>query len=372
MRPSLIVGLFAGLGSAANINIWDVDSSCDPHIAALQKAYDDAADMASKAQRDLRFVQQARPKYSRTRANINEIREWDRIARAVTNMFGFEVNKAGHDPNDPDMADVLYVFDRMNTALQGNQNVPQGGYSGQHQQALLMCDTTPWDWIGRNDPDPLNPGLSLVASKPQDLGTGPGAWYYKERYISNGNPNSISICRPGVFAVTMTRWDLLTFCPFSFQGNLPGTIGPVDGRAGAAVGNTLDQYGAFSLSRVMIHELAHWYGAGGRGTDNDRKVTDKQAVGKNGDLIWYNTQTKKYQTAKDDGVLKATAYAYSWVSKLAKINQPPNDANSGPRQAIFNAESYAYFGMMAYMDSFDWADDGKAKDIQNPLVPSNP
>lgn len=54
MRFCLLVGLFAGLSSAANLYIWDVDEPCtDDNRADLQRAYDDSAIIAAKTLEDL-------------------------------------------------------------------------------------------------------------------------------------------------------------------------------------------------------------------------------------------------------------------------------------------------------------------------------
>lgn len=108
MRITLLVGLFAGLSWAADINIWEVDSNCDQHRAALEKSYNDAAAMASKALQDLQTIQSPRPRY--TRANVARIQEWDRVARAVTNMFGFVPDKAGHPRTETHLANVLCKY----------------------------------------------------------------------------------------------------------------------------------------------------------------------------------------------------------------------------------------------------------------------
>lgn len=79
----------------ANLDIWDIDESYAPHRQILQKAYNDAAIMAAKALKDIEFVQQPRPLQD---GKLQERMEWDRIARAVNNMFGFMPNEGGTDP----------------------------------------------------------------------------------------------------------------------------------------------------------------------------------------------------------------------------------------------------------------------------------
>lgn len=213
----------------------------------------------------------------------------------------------------------------MNQALQSSQNVPAGGYSGLHQKSMIMCGDSVWRWVGRNDADPYDPaGRPLSVSRATQIGANAGAWAYQERYMANGNPNSVGLCRPGIYAVTMTRYDFIVFCDASFAAQIAGTQSAIDGRNGAAVGDRVDTYGQFSLSRIMIHELAHWYGGAGTGTINERRgrfsisacfedleftdaslslVTDQQAVGNRGDLVWFDTAANRYVNQNPTGTL---------------------------------------------------------------------
>ncbi|KAL9469093.1 hypothetical protein ACSS6W_010787 [Trichoderma asperelloides] len=88
-------GLVVGLNNAQpNLDIWDIDASCIPHQSTLRKAYNDVTVMAAKALRDVQFVQQPRPSHLQDRI------EWDRIARAFENMFGFKPGEEGTGPED--------------------------------------------------------------------------------------------------------------------------------------------------------------------------------------------------------------------------------------------------------------------------------
>lgn len=160
----------------------------------------------------------------------------------------------------------------MNQALQGTQNIPQGGYSGFHQKAMIMCYDAAWQYVGRDDPDPNDPaGRTLAVARANQIGSASGAWTYQQRYMVTGDPRSVGLCRPGIYAVTMTRYDFMVFCNPSFVAPVLGTASAIDGKATAQVGDRLDLYGQYSLSRIMIHELAHWYGSDGAGTVSDRR-----------------------------------------------------------------------------------------------------
>lgn len=103
MKVFFPIVALAGLGLAADMNVWDLDDSCQTaeRKGAFDKAYSDAEVLAVKAQGDLETLKGARPDFvSNMRTN------WDRIARAVTNMFGFVPNKDGHDPNEEHYSNV--------------------------------------------------------------------------------------------------------------------------------------------------------------------------------------------------------------------------------------------------------------------------
>jgi hypothetical protein len=103
MKVFLPIVALAGLGLAADMNVWDLDDSCQTpeRKGAFEKAYSDAEVLAVKAQEDLEKLKGARPDFvSNMRTN------WDRIARAATNMFGFVPNADGHDPNEEHYSNV--------------------------------------------------------------------------------------------------------------------------------------------------------------------------------------------------------------------------------------------------------------------------
>lgn len=150
--------------------------------------------------------------------------------------------------------------------------MPEKGYSGLHEKSLITCGDSSWKYIKKDEADPFDPaGRPLSESRANEIASAAGAWAYKNRYIVNGDPTSVQICRKGVYAITMTRWDLITFCDPSFTAPVTGAPSPIDGKAGVQIDTKLDSFGQFSLSRIMIHELAHWYGSGGSGTASDRR-----------------------------------------------------------------------------------------------------
>lgn len=111
MLIAFVLGLYLSLGRVTglnvrgvNLDIWDVDDSCTPYRPLLQKAFDDAATMSAKALKDIKFVQQPRPQQDTKRM---ESLEWDRIARAVNNIFGFNPDVQGTHPGNEFMQRIL-------------------------------------------------------------------------------------------------------------------------------------------------------------------------------------------------------------------------------------------------------------------------
>ncbi|KAM0193447.1 hypothetical protein ACHAPA_004356 [Fusarium lateritium] len=311
MKLLSLVALLAGLSSAADLRVWEFDDSCDPHREAIQKAYDQTEDMAVKAQEDLLTLLDPRPAYSQGIAK--KVRNWHRIARAVTNMFGFVPNKDGMKMDDEYYSNLMYVFHRMTTTLRDGKMVPENGYGG--LKPLILCDKARFTWVGANDKDPKDPEKRpLRVSRAKDIVPGHvGAWTYKDRYIGvQAKGDAPGICKPDEWAVTNTRLDFIITCPSSFTAEVAQTPLAVDVKDREMTkDDSLDKYGSRSLSRILIHEFNHWFGGSGTG----------------GTANW-----------NDD---------YRWVSNLARVHQGANAENTGPSKATLTAEAYAIFAMMA-------------------------
>ncbi|KAF5573009.1 hypothetical protein FPANT_12654 [Fusarium pseudoanthophilum] len=224
-----------------------------------------------QSQEDLEKLKGARPGFvSNMRTN------WDRIARAATNMFGFGPNKDGHDPNEEHYSNVRYVCDRMVKTLHNDEMIPASGYGG--LKPLLLCDESKFAW-----------------SRPKEMADNKaGAWVYKKRNLVNSiKQASTSLCRPGVFAITLTRNDFIIFCPPPFKDEVANTKSAVDAKDSVQKDDMLDTYSATSLSRVMVHDLAHWFGGDKTGRPENRSIPDQQAVGKEGALVWQKPDGKR-------------------------------------------------------------------------------
>jgi hypothetical protein len=293
MKLLSLVAFLAGLSSAADLSVWELDESCEPHRDAIQKAYNDAEYMAAKAQEDLLTLLDPRPAYSKGTAE--RVRNWDRIARAVTNMFGFVPNKDGSKMDDKYYSDLMCkfmpyllqtlswldcetnisvdVFHRMTTTLRDGKMVPENGYGG--LKPLMLCDRDKFTWVGAEDEDPKDPEKRpLKVSRSKDILPGHvGAWTYKDRYIgAQTKGNAVNLCNPGEWAITNTRLDFMIICPQSFGNEVAQTPSAVDVKDSDMTPNndSLDKYGSKSLSRILIHELTHWFGGAGTGGLSNR------------------------------------------------------------------------------------------------------
>lgn len=155
------------------------------------------------------------------------------------------------------------VYGRMNKALYGNVKYPTHGFSDLHDKALWMCGDTSWRWYTKEMNDPyVTPAKPLYLSRPNTFREATGAWVHKQRFITNGDPRGVNICRPNVFANTQVKYDIITFCDFFFSDKVSSSESPVDGRNGVVEGKThLDHFGNYGPARIMFHELVHWYGS---------------------------------------------------------------------------------------------------------------
>lgn len=178
----------------------------------------------------------------------------------------------------------------MNEALYGEVNYPPHGFSGLDNKPLWMCGDKSWEWHTKEMNDPsITPTKPLYLSRPNMFTEAQGAWIYGERFITNGDSGSVGICRPRVWAVTRVQEDFITFCDSFFSAQVSTSESPVDGRNGVVVGKKLDDFGVLAASRIMFHELVHWYGS--EITDNGINRRKSPNVNMNVNMIttWAST-----------------------------------------------------------------------------------
>ncbi|PTB36481.1 hypothetical protein M441DRAFT_51211 [Trichoderma asperellum CBS 433.97] len=286
-------------------------------------------------------------------------------------MFGFKPGEEGTGSEDIYFIKVLGVYKRMSEALYGKVHYPPRGFSDLHDKALWMCGDASWKWHTKEMNDPyITPTKPLYLSRPDIFKVAAGAWVHKQRFITNGDPRGVGVCRPDVFASTRVKEDFITFCDF-FSDRVSKAESPVDGKNSVVVGETTLDHFQDSGSRIMFHELVHWFGTTFDEKGDLIRLPDQQAVSADGDLVWVYTdkvgRPKLTTTSKQQpgiSYAKWVVYTYARCSRLARSHPGSEFAqNSGPAMATNTAETYAYFAMMAYLDNFDWSGDEIAKNI---------
>ncbi|KAM0287367.1 hypothetical protein ACHAQK_007912 [Fusarium lateritium] len=349
MQILWLIGLLVKLALAADLDIWEVHHSCNEHLQMLQKAYDDAAELAKAAVASLDVVQQALPADHASSAGS----EWIRISRAVSTTFGFLPDPAGNDATVP-MSRVRYVFDRMNTAMQGTENIPKRGYSGKFEKPMFACGDDGWQWVSRDDVDPNDPqGRLLKESKAASIGNAVGAFVFERRYSFRSTTGGIvDICEPGVLAETITGFDMIVWCTSNWDQEMIDGPSPIDEQSSIEEDDDIEAYEGLSLT--VIHELAHWYGHG-----EGWEVTDTWAVTEDGLPLYQGYDNKP--TVNYDGSTKVNVACYHFYYVVNLADNDDGGTLTGPLVATRTAEAYAFFALMAFLKDYDWAPDGLAK-----------
>lgn len=158
----------------------------------------------------------------------------------------------------------------MVKTLHDGQLVPKNGYGG--FKPLLMCDEKKWVWVDKDEKDPHDPEeRPLRESQPKIMAGHNGAWVYKHRYLAAvTKQDTPGLCRDGVWATTLTRYDFIIFCDASFGDKTANTKSAVDAKDIAAKGDKLNSYSSTSLARIMVHEFSHWFGGDKTGGPDNR------------------------------------------------------------------------------------------------------
>ncbi|KAF4436467.1 hypothetical protein F53441_13257 [Fusarium austroafricanum] len=382
---------------------WEIDASCDEggKRQRLETAFSDVVELIRKARADLAIIQQPQPPPRKTEVSRENTLKWNRIAKRIVGVFGIgpteEIKKKGYDPTEENFKRVVDTFDRMHQGLIEGKIIPEKGFSGTldflHKKPLIMCGDTKWKLYKKDDQDPNIKGKTVLEAFPEiEDYTWGGAFIHGKRYLKAGRDKdtkeiwtSPRICRTGTYGNTYQPQDLITFCDFGFSfSNEKSPVRDAD----QIVENTdidIGNYGMNTLTRVMIHEFAHYYGS--RLEENKLvRVKDLQAVDANGCLLW---QIKvggkdKFTRDKNDGGIKRVeqvVYGFKFATNIAKdLSGEPHvgqwrksrgpdvwvdgeRGDTGPSAATQTAETYAYFGIISYLDKWDWFDKaGKAQD----------
>lgn len=297
--PVLLLLLHLCLG--ANIEgPWDIDfttkrpHSCRLWAGEIRRAYDEAAEMAEAAVRDLDLVTGKRPDFSNN--NRRDYETWQKVERTMLNFFGFTraPDDSGEDDDDY-MKKVQEVFKPMDETLNGNEMKVH--YEMPFQRATITCGDEGWRYLGPDDTDPGDPDRrELKVTKPRFRDT--GAWYWESRYLwirDRTSRNGVNLCRGAAEAVTVHAADMIVLCK-----GLLDEGKPVINRAAVKEGAALDGIKAV-MSFTLVHEFAHFFGAWGDPTEDDwldstrdRKVKDQQAVNEDGVLQYIHPDPKDF------------------------------------------------------------------------------
>ncbi|KAJ3539207.1 hypothetical protein NM208_g5584 [Fusarium decemcellulare] len=394
----LLFGLFIALVSAkAKLSdAWDIDASCDSRREQLDNSFSDLVEMVRKARMDLFRVQE--PKLQRkTQSYLSDV-NWDRIARNLAVIFGLkppeDPTKNGFDPEEEHFNKVNYTIGRMYGGLVQGDAMPEGGFSTKLQnlnkKPLIMCGDRNWEFRRRRQGDKYERFRTVEQVFPELQGNAfEGAYIHEYRYLRGWAAlQTPQICIGGVYGVTLQRHDLITFCDSAFE--FPDEKSPVRDADQVTIGTKLDddRFGFNTLTRVMLHEFAHYYGTvvpenyNGNADQLERgKLKDVPAVDKNGCKLWKDAKggfTREKQN-EDSQVV----YTFQLVTNIARDQTGnehagqwrrdqkgrPDDweegerGDSGPHMATRTAETYAYFAILSYMDGWDWTSDGIAREL---------
>ncbi|KAF4973115.1 hypothetical protein FZEAL_9403 [Fusarium zealandicum] len=337
----LLAGFLVTLSLAADTTLpplgqWKIDESCRDHYEFLKNGFQDALSMAETARKSLDEVLQPRPKKSK------EVKEWNRKYKNVLTMFGLKVDpKSGNKKTDEHFKQIYCKSTRDPSAPPALEKGEDGDNS-----AAVAQDEEDNKMKNKQKPD-FDKGYV-------------GAWYWKGRLLwkkkvprdtTSRDPGSCS--EPGVMGVTTPIRDMVQFCPEAFTDDTKGIPSPV----GYTVDKSKTRLGLFtnSVSKLFLHEFAHYYGAEseGPGEPITAGLPDQQGLSADGKLIYLK---KGKEVLKDE---KVTGYEASGLSKKAvygltalmrlsstKYKTEPGKSNSGPWFSTRTADSYALFAVM--------------------------
>ncbi|KAF4471200.1 hypothetical protein FALBO_1887 [Fusarium albosuccineum] len=354
----LLAGLMPSLGLAAtaNLDIWDVDKSCDGKRDFLQESMDVALEIATAGRDSLEFVKN-RPD---GRSDPDGYAKWKRIYKACNAVLGIKADKDGSSAQI-DVAKA--VFDKMVSVIPSQQNDPPDGYVSKLKnrdgaKPKLMCGDEEgedsWKWYGLGD---------KVPGKANDLLNEPefrsfileveGAWVYDARWVWKETEREKPIlCRDDLWAAVYWDKDLLVFCDRMFSSESQGLPSPKSLKTSGIT--ELDKLGdhAKHISVIMVHELSHWFG--GIATDANGQqslepvVIDQTAVsykGKgqykfqykvNGAIMEFDNEPSAKE-AKDNGWERVMTYGVKDVWALAAFSTD---------KALKNADTLSLFALM--------------------------
>ncbi|KAF4454866.1 hypothetical protein F53441_2736 [Fusarium austroafricanum] len=366
----LLAGLMPsfGLAQTANLNIWDVDKSCQDNQQYVQDSMDIALEMATAAKESLEFVAKAYP------SNADDKLKWKTIFKALSAVFGVQAEYAQQDVSSGQIGQAYAVFSKMVSVMPSQHNDPSDGYVSKlrakigHKPKIMCTDKEgpdSWQWYGEND---KIPGKDKTLMQENDftkffLEGAVGAWIYDSRYAFKTEEKETPIlCVDGMKAAVYWDKDIVIFCDEMFNDDWKNRPTPKALKSGGiSAGDDIGKHSE-TLPYVMVHELAHWFGGKDFATGKVN-VVDHIAVTREGKLVYrVNGVKQEFDSPPpaDPNTTPVLTYGRERVWYLARPHTTYPD-NSGPAKALTNADSFSLFAFMMYLDKWDWADKGIAK-----------
>ncbi|KAH7118644.1 hypothetical protein B0J13DRAFT_569481 [Dactylonectria estremocensis] len=370
----LMAGLMPGFGAAAtaNLNIWDVDASCDAYGSYLQDCFNEALEMAIAARDSLNLAMLKRPDKD---AYPAEAKNWNRVAFAMEAALGFLPSKSREESQSDAQSgqywtDSISIYSKIADTLQADVNDPAKGFSSlanrDGAKPKIICgeeDGVAFTWLNPSD---TIPGKTTKVEDNKDFKqlidfeAMEGAWFNDGRWFFKQEVKQTPILcmESGLRAAVYFSYDLVHFCDKMFADDRRALPTPTQLKNGAAkAGDDIDAL-ARHMSFVLLHEMTHWFGglnkrSNGGWNYGSAIIDDITAVNAQGQL-----QSQGGKRVKSYG----KKYVWNLAMKQTRDNRA-NAANFGPAKALKNADSLAYFAFMAYVDNFDFARKGYASAI---------
>ncbi|KAH7127764.1 hypothetical protein B0J13DRAFT_453613 [Dactylonectria estremocensis] len=344
------------------VGTWKLDQSCEQYLDTIQWAFADAQTLAEHAQAALEGALKPRPKNRK-----GNIKNWDRVARSIKVMFGFlPDSKNGNKKKDENWEQVFQVFDLMVKGLQG-EALRHG-----KRDPIIVCNDKVWGWFGPDEVDPTLPdditeGNKMKDRYPKKFAKGyVGAYYWNGRWDWRKKKNAdapASACdeESTALAETAPGLDMMQLCERFFKPEFSKRK-VIPALQTTETDDSLHNLG--DPATTLVHELAHWYGA----TKGRVPVPDQTCRDQDGKFIY------KDKTTGEEVLLSEPPKAPQTEScRERRSTDSISDGfkhlqnlslKGGPKESTRTADAYSVFSMMAFLNKWDWSQDGKARGIK--------
>ncbi|KAF5646032.1 hypothetical protein F52700_1981 [Fusarium sp. NRRL 52700] len=332
--------------STSLLKIWNVDKSCDDELEYLEDSMSIALDIVTAAHTALKFMKEKVPDKDKDESRH---RRWATIYKSTQLFLGFMTNK---QPN---------YLNELIESFPAKKMTPPKGYVKRlgklpDAKPMMMCrdevGEDKWKWY---DVDDILPGQQVSISNMHEFTKygfdNYGTWVYGPRLtwkaIEKQEP---VLCDPSVWAAVVGDKDLMVFCHQMFTTEARAKKSPREFReSGIVAGESLSEY-EIHLSKVMVHELIHWFGGI---TENGDPVIDDQTGLDDEEKPLYKIERKTLgkrpepsrEEAKAMGWKRVEAYGIKHICNLATCDKKRYTDHCGPEKATKNADSLALFAL---------------------------